>query len=34
MPRSNYIPYDGSAPAQNAAVAGEVEVVVTSLAEQ
>ena len=30
----NYIPYDGSAPAQNAAVAGEVEVVVTSLAEQ
>ena len=30
----NFIPYDGSAPAQNAAVAGEVEVVVTSLAEQ
>lgn len=30
----NYIPYDGSAPAQNAAVAGEVELVVTSLAEQ
>ena len=30
----NYIPYDGSAPAQNAAVAGEVQVVVTSLAEQ
>ena len=30
----NFIPYDGSAPAQNAAVAGEVEVIVTSLAEQ
>ena len=30
----NFIPYDGSAPAQNAAVAGEVDVVVTSLAEQ
>ncbi|MCF3936733.1 tripartite tricarboxylate transporter substrate binding protein [Acuticoccus sp. M5D2P5] len=30
----NYIPYDGSAPAQNAAVAGEVQLVVTSLAEQ
>lgn len=30
----NYIPYDGSAPAQNAAVSGEIEVVVTSLAEQ
>lgn len=30
----NFIPYDGSAPAQNAAVAGEVQVVVTSLAEQ
>ncbi|ALA16896.1 MULTISPECIES: tripartite tricarboxylate transporter substrate binding protein [unclassified Chelatococcus] len=30
----NYIPYDGSAPAQNAAVSGEVAVVVTSLAEQ
>lgn len=30
----NFIPYEGSAPAQNAAVAGEVEVVVTSLAEQ
>lgn len=30
----NYIPYDGSAPAQNAAVAGEVQVIVTSLAEQ
>lgn len=30
----NFIPYEGSAPAQNAAVAGEVQVVVTSLAEQ
>ncbi len=30
----NYIPYDGSAPAQNAAVAGEVQIVVTSVAEQ
>jgi tripartite-type tricarboxylate transporter receptor subunit TctC len=30
----NYIPYDGSAPAQNAAVAGEVQLVVTSVAEQ
>ena len=30
----NYIPYDGSAPAQNAAVAGEVQVVITSVAEQ
>lgn len=30
----NYIPYPGSAPAQNAAVSGEVQVVVTSLAEQ
>lgn len=30
----NYIPYEGSAPAQNAAVSGEVQVVVTSLAEQ
>jgi tripartite-type tricarboxylate transporter receptor subunit TctC len=30
----NYIPYDGSAPAQNAAVTGEVQVVITSLAEQ
>lgn len=30
----NFIPYQGSAPAQNAAVAGEVQVVVTSLAEQ
>lgn len=30
----NYIPYTGSAPSQNAAMAGEVTVVVTSLAEQ
>ena len=30
----NYIPYSGSAPSQNAAMAGEVTVVVTSLAEQ
>ena len=30
----NYIPYDGSAPAQNAAMTGEVSVVVTSVAEQ
>jgi len=30
----NFIPYKGSAPAQNAAMAGEVAVVVTSLAEQ
>jgi tripartite-type tricarboxylate transporter receptor subunit TctC len=30
----SFIPYDGSAPAQNAAMAGEVTVVVTSLAEQ
>jgi tripartite-type tricarboxylate transporter receptor subunit TctC len=30
----NYIPYDGSAPAQNAAVAGEVQLVITSVAEQ
>ncbi len=30
----NFIPYDGSAPAQNAAVAGEVKVVITSVAEQ
>ena len=29
-----YIPYTGSAPSQNAAMAGEVSVVVTSLAEQ
>ena len=30
----NFIPYPGSAPSQNAAMAGEVSVVVTSLAEQ
>ncbi len=30
----NFIPYKGSAPAQNAAMTGEVQVVVTSLAEQ
>ncbi|MEJ2165226.1 MAG: tripartite tricarboxylate transporter substrate binding protein [Desulfobacterales bacterium] len=30
----NYIPYTGSAPSQNAAMAGEVSLVVTSLAEQ
>lgn len=30
----NFIPYNGSAPSQNAAMAGEVSVVVTSLAEQ
>ncbi len=30
----NFIPYPGSAPAQNAAMTGEVTVVVTSLAEQ
>jgi tripartite-type tricarboxylate transporter receptor subunit TctC len=30
----NFIPYTGSAPAQNAAMAGEVSLVVTSLAEQ
>ncbi len=30
----NYIPYPGSAPAQNAAMTGEVSLVVTSLAEQ
>jgi len=30
----NYIPYDGSAPAQTAAMTGEVSVVVTSIAEQ
>jgi tripartite-type tricarboxylate transporter receptor subunit TctC len=30
----NFIPYPGSAPAQNAAMTGEVMVVVTSLAEQ
>ena len=30
----NYIPYDGSAPAQNAAITGEVDMVLTSIAEQ
>ena len=30
----NYIPYDGSAPAQNAAITGEVDIVITSVAEQ
>ena len=30
----NFIPYTGSAPAQNAAISGEVTLVVTSLAEQ
>ena len=30
----NFIPYKGSAPSRNAAMAGEVSVVVTSLAEQ
>ncbi len=30
----NYIPYTGSAPSQNAAMTGEVSLVVTSLAEQ
>ncbi|WP_191602304.1 tripartite tricarboxylate transporter substrate binding protein [Marinomonas algicola] len=30
----NYIPYPGSAPAQTAAMTGEVELVITSLAEQ
>ena len=30
----NYIPYEGSIPSQNAVLSGEVEVVVTSLAEQ
>ncbi|HUZ18044.1 MAG TPA: tripartite tricarboxylate transporter substrate binding protein [Spirochaetia bacterium] len=30
----NFIPYTGSAPAQNAAMSGEVSVVVTSVAEQ
>lgn len=29
-----FIPYDGSAPSQNAAMAGEVQLVVTSVAEQ
>ena len=30
----NFIPYDGSAPAQNAAMTGEITVIVTSVAEQ
>lgn len=30
----NFIPYNGSAPAQNAAMTGEVSVVITSVAEQ
>ncbi len=30
----NFIPYDGSAPSQNAAMTGEISVVVTSVAEQ
>ncbi len=30
----NFIPYDGSAPAQNAALTGEVSVIITSIAEQ
>ncbi|MEW5910770.1 MAG: tripartite tricarboxylate transporter substrate-binding protein, partial [Thermodesulfobacteriota bacterium] len=30
----NFIPYPGSAPAQNAAMTGEIQVVITSLAEQ
>lgn len=30
----NFIPYDGSAPAQNAAMTGEISVVITSVAEQ
>jgi tripartite-type tricarboxylate transporter receptor subunit TctC len=30
----NFIPYDGSAPSQNAAMTGEITVVVTSVAEQ
>ncbi|RKF20277.1 tripartite tricarboxylate transporter substrate binding protein [Alginatibacterium sediminis] len=30
----NFIPYDGSAPSQNAVLTGEVELVITSLAEQ
>jgi tripartite-type tricarboxylate transporter receptor subunit TctC len=29
-----YIPYDGSAPAQNAAMTGEITVIITSVAEQ
>ncbi len=30
----NFIPYDGSAPAQNAALTGEVSIIITSIAEQ
>jgi len=30
----NFIPYDGSAPSQNAAMTGEISVIVTSVAEQ
>jgi len=30
----NFIPYDGSAPSQNAALSGEVEIIITSVAEQ
>lgn len=30
----NFIPYDGSAPAQNAAMTGEISLVITSVAEQ
>jgi tripartite-type tricarboxylate transporter receptor subunit TctC len=30
----NFIPYDGSAPAQNAAMTGEITVIITSVAEQ
>ncbi len=30
----NFIPYDGSAPSQNAAMTGEITVVITSVAEQ
>ncbi len=30
----NFIPYDGSAPAQNAAMTGEISVIITSVAEQ
>jgi len=30
----NFIPYDGSAPSQNAAMTGEITVIVTSVAEQ
>ncbi|MDA3956084.1 tripartite tricarboxylate transporter substrate binding protein [Oceanispirochaeta sp.] len=30
----NFIPYDGSAPAQNAAMTGEITLVITSVAEQ